>query len=193
MSNTAFRDVLFIALLLFVVMVRLMLPFLYEPAEADDAEPPGNLIVHITWEPGNNDVDLWLWGPGITKPVGYSNKNSRLWNLLRDDRGDVGDATGMNYENAYTRGVVAGEYVVNVHCYKCDGPQRVVMEMSLRAEDGDKGSLTVLGTATLEALDPTQERTLLRFRLGTDGTIVPGSTHRVFVPLRTLNQRPNLR
>ena len=48
----------------FVVMIIWMFPFLNPPAQEDQADPPGNVIVHITWPIGNNDVDLWVMGPG---------------------------------------------------------------------------------------------------------------------------------
>ena len=37
-----------------------------------------------------------------------------MFNLLRDDLGTCGDATGLNYEVSYARGNPAGEYTVEV-------------------------------------------------------------------------------
>ena len=49
------------------------------------------------------DVDLWVQAPGDIS-VGYSNKGSAVFNLLRDDLGKRVDVTGLNYETSYSRG-----------------------------------------------------------------------------------------
>lgn len=185
-SPTLFRDIIFLALLGFVSMVMMMLPHLNPPAKQDNTEPPGNVIAHITWPPGNTDIDLWVDGPGEVVPVGYSNKGGLLWNLLRDDLGTAPDATGLNYENAYTRGITPGEYTINVHCYRCPVlPQHVEVEVSLKAESGDKSSMKIIATAGLDLTSNGQERTAIRFTLDKDGGLRPGSTHSVFKPLRS--------
>ena len=56
------------------------------------------------------DVDLWVQGPGAG-PVGFWNKGNEVFNLLRDDLGVDGDATDLNYEVSYSRGIPAGEYI----------------------------------------------------------------------------------
>src|SRR3546814_3333786 len=106
LNDILFRDALFIMVLIQYILIVLMLPHLNPPASAKQADPPGNLIVHVSWPEGDADVDLWLDGPAEPVPVGYSNKGGVLWNLLRDDLGTKPDATPLNYENAFTRGVV---------------------------------------------------------------------------------------
>jgi hypothetical protein len=119
-GGTVFRDVIMLALAGFVAMVVLLLPHLNPPGEQAqaDAEPPGNVIVEIHWpEELDSDVDLWVEAPGDI-PVGYSNKGGAIFNLLRDDLGQRADATELNYEVSYSRGIPAGEYTVNVHLYR---------------------------------------------------------------------------
>lgn len=188
-SGTTFRDLITLMMLAFVVMVVVMLPYLNPPAKNDDSEPPGNVIVHITWPPGNTDIDLWVTGPGEPVAVGYSNSGGLLWNLLRDDLGTMPDATGLNYENAYTRGITPGEYIVNVHCYRCPQvPQHVEVEVSLKTESGDKSSMKVIATAGLDLTSNGQERTAIRFTLDKEGTLKPGSIHSVFKALRNASK-----
>ena len=91
MHATLYRDVLFNILFAVFVLTVLMLPNLNPPTDEAKSEPPGNIIVHITWPPGNTDVDLWVDGPGELAPVGYSNKGDVLWNLLRDDLGAMAE------------------------------------------------------------------------------------------------------
>ena len=119
-GGTVFRDVIMLALAGFVAMVMLLLPHLNPPGEAakENTQPPGNVIVEVRWpDELDSDVDLWVEAPGDI-PVGYSNKGGVIFNLLRDDLGKRADATGMNYEVSYSRGIPAGEYTVNVHLYR---------------------------------------------------------------------------
>ena len=75
-------------------------------------------MVEANWPPElDSDVDLWVQAPGDV-PVGYSNKGGAVFNLLRDDLGQQLDLSGLNYETAYSRGIVPGEYTVNLHLYR---------------------------------------------------------------------------
>lgn len=189
MNATLYRDILFNLLFAFFVLVVLMLPWLNPPAQEAKSEPPGNLIVHITWPPGNTDVDLWLDGPGELVPVGYSNKGGLLWNLLRDDLGDSPDATPLNYENAFTRGVIAGDYTINVHCFRCPVlPVPVDVEISVATDAegaASKRAARIIATSRVELRSSKQERTALRFTLDAEGNTDESSFSTVFKPLRS--------
>jgi hypothetical protein len=80
----------------FVLMTVLMMTVMNPPAkssEADGVPAPGNVIIEAQWpDKLDADVDLWVQGPG-DRPVGYSNKSGRLFNLLRDDLGRTQDMT----------------------------------------------------------------------------------------------------
>jgi hypothetical protein len=191
MFNISFRDVLMVYLLGFVFIIWAMLAFLNPPSNEQFAEPPGNLAVYIEWDEGDIDVDLWVTGPGEPTPVGYSNKSGVLWNLLRDDLGLRPDMTPSNFENAYTRGLIPGEYIINVHCYKCQGenlPVHVSVEVSVKRDDtsgmmidGRKPKvIDILATTQLKMLYDKQEKTAIRFRLTEEGDIVPGSMNNVY-------------
>jgi hypothetical protein len=183
-TGIVFRDFSLLMVLGFVAMVVWLLPHINPPASSSDAEPPGNVIVAITWPAGDTDIDIWVTGPGELKPVGYSNKGGVLFNLLRDDLGDRPDATPLNYENAYSRGVVAGEYIVNVHCYRCPiVPQTVHVEVSINDGQSRKGTKPV-ATTSLDLTSNGQEKTALRFKLDASGKIETNSLNAVFRPLR---------
>jgi hypothetical protein len=186
MHKIVYRDMLFLMLLGFVAMVVWMLPFMNPPAKDAAADPPGNLIVAITWPAGNTDVDLWVMGPQEVRPVGYSNKGGILFNLLRDDLGNMPDATPLNYENAFTRGIIAGEYFVNVHCFRCPVlPVPVDVEISVNTGEPGKNSLKAIATTRVELTRNGDEKTALRFRLTAEGKLVPDSMNSVFRPLRS--------
>jgi hypothetical protein len=178
-KDTYLNLLVIIAIILFLVL-RLIQP----PTEDAKANPPGNLVVTIVWPVGNSDIDLWVLGPGEPRAVGYSRKSGKLFDLLRDDLGLIPDATGANFENAYTRGVVPGEYTINIHAYRCPTlPQVVNVEIGMNA--GNNSQMRVLVTTSVTLIHQGQELTAIRFVLEKDGTIRPGSMHRVFKPIRS--------
>lgn len=184
MKNTTFRDFTMLMVLGFVVMVVWLLPHINPPADDVNAPPPGNLIVAITWPEGDTDIDLWVMGPGEINPVGYSNKGGTLFNLLRDDLGNSPDATPLNYENAYTRGITPGEYIINVHCYRCPIlPQEVIVEVSINDGKPGKG-MKRIATSSTELKANGQEKTAVRFELDSAGNLQPNSINNVFRALR---------
>ncbi|MDP6475968.1 MAG: hypothetical protein QF666_17870 [Alphaproteobacteria bacterium] len=96
------------------------MPGVLTSARENEEAEPGNVIVEIHWPPEiDADVDLWVRAPG-DMPDGYSNKGTALANLLRDDLGQFNDLTESNYEVTYSRGIVAGEWTVNLHAFRMD-------------------------------------------------------------------------
>ena len=189
-AGTLFRDVLSLALMGFLAVIVLLLPYINPRGSKAEVtlEPPGNVIVEITWPAeANTDLDLWVKAPGDV-PVGYSNKGGVIFNLLRDDLGHYMDPTRINHEVAFSRGIIPGEYVVNVHAYRIDPdhppPVPVHAVVSIKRQ-GTKGPVVtpVLGSdARLDRLG--QEVTLFRFRLDEGGRVIPGSVNSLYKPLR---------
>ncbi len=177
--GTVFRDVVLLALVGFVAMVILLLPHITEAKkESEESRVPGNVIVEAHW-PSNLpvDVDLWVMAPG-EYPVGFWNQGGPTFNLLRDDLGAEGDATSENYEITYSRGIPAGEYIVNVHMY---GPLKSGTSVPVSIVVGVKKRFdTVLQQIlkTVVRLDRRhQEETAFRFQLTADGDLVAGSVN----------------
>jgi hypothetical protein len=170
----------------FVAAVILLLPHIHAPVEAKESPPPGNVIVEVSWPPQMDaDVDLWVEAPG-DRPVGYSNKGGRIFNLLRDDLGRFADITEINYEVAYSRGIAAGEYAVNVHLYRNgEGvfPVPVTVVASVKSADG--ASTKRIATTKIELTQLGEEVTALRFGLDDSGRMVAGSLHNLQKPLRS--------
>ena len=185
-GDTVFRDVILLALSGFVAVVLLLLPHLNPPVQAKEAPPPGNVVVEIFWPNGLDiDVDLWIAAPN-DRPVGYSNKGGRIFNLLRDDLGRYRDITDTNYEVAYSRGIVPGEYIVNVHLYRNSGgtlPVQVTVAASIKKSSRE--SLKRLVTTKVELSYRGEEITAFRFKLAKNGQIVPGSVHNLQKRLRS--------
>ncbi len=185
-GDTVFRDVILLALSGFVAVVLLLLPHLHPPLEAKEATPPGNVVIEINWPAEiDADVDLWVEAPG-DRPVGYSNKGGRIFNLLRDDLGQFRDITNVNYEVAYSRGIVAGEYTINLHLYRNKStvlPVPVTVVASVKRSNG--ANLKRLTSSRVELAYTGEEITVIRFALTKTGEIVPGSMHQLFKPLRS--------
>ncbi|KKM15678.1 hypothetical protein LCGC14_1693610 [marine sediment metagenome] len=187
-GGTIFRDVIMLALMGFVVIVVLLLPHINPSKlkENIDVNPPGNVIVEIRWpDILDTDVDLWVQGPGDV-PVGYSNKGGVLFNLLRDDIGHQGDVSKVNYENSFSRGIVEGEYTINLHLYR-DGsgslPIEVIVVVSVK-ENPDATTKRILAR-TVELTSVGQELTVFRFDLDKDGKLDAESVHDIYIPLRS--------
>jgi hypothetical protein len=155
-------------------------------ASAKDSAPPGNVMVEANWPPGmDSDVDLWVQAPG-DMPVGYSNKGGAVFNLLRDDLGHQLDLSGLNYESSYSRGIVPGEYTVNLHLYRnratsADVPVTVIVTTK---PDADRPARQIL-MSKVDLGREGQERTVFRFRLSEVGAVVPGSVNSLQRPLRS--------
>ena len=174
--GTVFRDVILLALVGFVAMVIMLLPHItVAKKESEQTKVPGNVIVEMHW-PSNQavDVDLWVKAPGEF-PVGFWNQGGEIFNLLRDDLGIVGDATDENYEITYSRGILQGEYIVNVHMYGPLPPGVTVpvnVVVSVRKKYDDTNQLL---KTDIKLTRRNQEETAFRFKLTGDGDLVPGS------------------
>lgn len=193
-ESLAFRDILFILLFTFLLVIMILIPFFNPPEEQDDKVPPGDIIVEIYWPDHLNvDIDLWV-KPPTGRPVGYSNLNSPVFNLLRDDRGFIYDTSGRNYEFAASRGLIPGEWIVNLHYYanqmgnfamvKSNVEIEVKVVVSRRPEG--KEYATELYTTDIILDQVGREVTAVRFRLDDEeGDVVPGSINEQCVRIRS--------
>jgi hypothetical protein len=186
-GGTVFRDVVLLALVGFVAVVVMLLPHLNPPGAktADDVVPPGNVIVEVRWpDEVDADIDLWVQAPGDV-PVGYSNKGGAAFNLLRDDLGIRADVTGLNYETSYSRGILPGEYTVNLHLYrKPSKADQIPATVVTSVKDGEQTSRQLLASK-VRLVSEGEEMTVFRFELDDDGRLVVGSVHSLFKPLRS--------
>jgi hypothetical protein len=186
-TGTVFRDTIMLALAGFVALVILMLPYLNpkQTKSAENVEPPGNVIIEARWPDDlDSDVDLWVQAPGDI-PVGYSNKGGAVFNLLRDDLGRRADATEMNYEVTYSRGIPPGEYTVNLHLYRNTAqvvpiPVTIVASVKKTMQESARQLLATRIDLKREA----QELTVFRFQLNDKGDLVPGTVTSLQRPLR---------
>lgn len=170
---TALADFLICLLAAFIVTVQ-------EPTQAktEEAVNAGVVTVLITWPGGNTDVDLWVAAPG-DRPVGYSAKGGRVFNLLRDDVGNPDP--DLNTEIAVSRGAPAGSWATTLHGYRIPGPTPVRVQVRLQESITSMPVTIFDGTVTVSQA---QEVTAVRFSLDDSGRLVPGSVHDLPIRLR---------
>lgn len=152
------------------------------PPTPDEILKPEGVIVEIRWPDGmDSDVDLWVQAPGDVA-VGYSVKQGRVFNLLRDDLGHYNDGLGnLRYESAYTRGIPAGEYTVNVGAYRnaAKFPIPVQVKVTVKFKD----TVREIGSTTVSLTKISQEITAMRFTLDANHSYVQGSMNHFYKPL----------
>jgi hypothetical protein len=176
----------------FILMTVLMLSVVNPPAKSAETageQSPGNVIVEAQWADGvDADVDLWVEAPG-DKPVGYSNKSGQVFNLLRDDLGKAQDVTDYNYEVAYSRGMPAGEYVVNVHMYRGIGvTYPITVKLVASVKDNPQDTAQQVVTTTVQLHHENEQVTAFRFSLDSHGHLVQGSVNNLYKELRVAAQ-----
>jgi hypothetical protein len=122
MSNNLFsklfKILLALVLIRFVMIVitlTLMVP--KQETQHSETQDKGKIRIEISWESFKDvDVDLWAKAPG-DRAVGFPAPHSKVFDLVRDDVGNLSNPTGAHYEIMYARDNPSGEYIVNVHLY----------------------------------------------------------------------------
>jgi len=180
LGATVFRDMTMLALAGMVTIVMLLLPWLNPPGTNDEAvaDPSGSVIVEAFWPDGvDADVDLWVQAPN-DGPVGFSSMAGLYFNLLRDDLGERRDATPINYEIAYTRGISPGEHIANVHLYRGASAQGAIpVTVAVSAVRPGHRARNQLFRKDYVLNVEGQEITAARFAIDSGGKLVPGSVH----------------
>ncbi|MDX1541720.1 MAG: hypothetical protein R3349_09985 [Geminicoccaceae bacterium] len=190
-SSLAFTDLLFNALLGFVVMFVLAFLLINPVARSGAVDPKAEILITLGWPDGREeDVDLYVEDPA-GELVWFRRREAGLMHLDRDDLGELNDTievggqtvqNPLNQEIVSVRGLRPGEYVVNAHLYRAaaEGPVPVtvkVEKLNPRVE--------VVFYGTVELTSQGDERTLVRFEIRGDGGV--GAVTRLtkaLVPLR---------
>ena len=128
-SGDAFTDLLFNDLLGFAFMFFISFALIQKPVDEGNIESKAEFIISVEWEDYHpDDVDLIVEDPQ-GNIVYFQNKEDGLMHLDRDDRGTLADRLiidGVNIENPANqeiitiRGIMAGEYIVNLLHYKAN-------------------------------------------------------------------------
>ena len=176
-TNLAFLDVLFNTLLCFAALFALSF-VLINPSKTDkNIEMKAEFVIVVTWPHElDDDVDVYLEDPQ-GHLVAFMRREDGLMHLDRDDLGNRNDFINTpagrieyleNREIVTIRGIVPGEYVLNVHMYSKNStgastPVTVIV-------DKINPYATVV-LKTVELKDKGDEKTVCRFVVDEDGKI----------------------
>tara|TARA_B100000029_G_scaffold9313_2_gene9916 strand:+ start:14374 stop:15033 length:660 start_codon:yes stop_codon:yes gene_type:complete len=185
-SQIAFIDLLFNTLVGFVFLFVLAFILINPVAKKSNVEVIAEFIITTTW-PDNSadDIDTWVKDP-VGNIVGFKQKDRGLMNLDRDDLGRANDTIEMlngekilvrqNIEHVTIRGIIPGEYIVNVHLYR-RSPRHEVLEedyfenIPVRVNVEKLNPYGVVYIKELLLTVKGEEKTVLRFTVDADGKI----------------------
>lgn len=177
LRSDPFTDLLFNALLGFTFLFLVAIMFMNPEAKSGIIDPKAEYILTITWEDNSpDDVDVWVEDPE-GQIVWFRTPEVGLLHLDRDDRGLINDTITINNEEVQNplnqevvtlRGVVKGEYVVNLHYYASETGKPVDVHVRL-AKVNPKLEIIYYGTVNLEKRG--DEKTAVRFTIGRDGNV----------------------
>ena len=176
-TSDPFTDLLFNALLGFTFLFLIAIMFMNPVAKKGIINPKAEYIITIAW-PDNSpdDVDTWVEDPNGNL-IWFRNPEAGLVHLDRDDRGQINDTitvngteirNPLNQEVVTIRGVVPGEYVVNVHYYATETklPIRVTVKVS---KVNPALEIVYYGDTLLEKKG--EEKTAVRFVIDKSGAV----------------------
>ena len=174
-SFDPFTDLLFNILLGFTFLFFITMLFINPITKLGNINMKAEYIITVDWKDSlPDDIDLWVKDPN-GEIVSYLKKDAGWLHLDRDDRGVVNDKIiidgkeviyPINREVVTLRGIIPGEYVVNLYLYdhKSNSPveAKIIIEKvnpSLR--------LVFVGDVILKNEDT--ELTITKFRLDSEG------------------------
>lgn len=172
-----FSDLLFNALLVFVMLFAVALVAMNPKAKTGAIDTKAEYIITVSWpDMDPNDIDTWVRDPAGNL-IWFRARESGMMHLDRDDRGLTGDTlivdgqqvvNPLNQEVVTLRGIMPGEYTVNVHYYESRDGRPVDVTVSA-VKVNPRAEVFFYGTVTLAR--PGDEATALRFTLAPDGRV----------------------
>ena len=186
-SQVAFIDLLFNTLVGFVFLFVMAFVLINPIAKKSNVELNAEFIITLKWpKKSEDDVDLWVRDP-LGNVAGFKSKDVGLMSLDRDDLGGANDtvigADGKpikvynNEEHMTIRGIIPGEYIVNIHLYN--------KKLEKQVKRKSKYYPNIPVTITVEKLNPYgivtvreitltekgQEITAVRFTVDEEGNV----------------------
>ena len=200
-SSLGFIDLLFNILLGFAFLFIIAFLLIKPEAKKKDFDRRAEFVIILEWDhEAPDDLDLYVQDPTNDK-VSFRLPIANYMHLDKDDLGVRNDtiinADGttstvkINREVVTIRGIIAGEYIINAHYYSTrvysgsqlepdertvdyrNKPQR---DLTVKIELHKVTPYSVLWAGEKKFTHRGQEETFLRFRLDTDGNIIPPFT-----------------
>ena len=175
-TNLPFLDLLFNVLIGFVFLFIVSFLLINPVAKKADIIVKAEFLITVFW-PDNleDDVDIYVEDPAGNL-VWFKSREPGLMHLDRDDLGkrndEVTTAAGTilfpeNREIVTLRGIVPGEYVVNVHCYFKVGS--VPVPVTIQIDKINHYSVVIRETVNL--VNKGEEVTVTRFSVNGKGEV----------------------
>ncbi len=173
-----FTVVLFKALQVVAFLFFMALLAMRPEPDSGRIDRKAEFLITMSWPDQHpDDVDLYVQDP-IGELVWYNQREVGLMSLERDDRGDTNDFTyverkkillPLREELVSIRGVMAGEYTVNVHLYQHVASQPVPVSVKIEKLNP---ALQVVHYQTIVLDHTDEEMTAIRFTVAEDGSVV---------------------
>ena len=174
-SFDPFTDLLFNILLGVVFLFFLTILFINPITKLGNVNLKAEYIITIEWKESlPDDVDIWVKDPN-GEIVSYLKKDAGWLHLDRDDRGVINDKVSINGEE-YTypinrevvtlRGIIPGEYIVNLYMY--DNKSNNPVDVKLIIEKVNP-SLKLVYFNNITLMQNDSEMTIARFNLNSSG------------------------
>jgi hypothetical protein len=197
----SFTDLMTGILAIFLLVAGLLIFHLTEPKKTkeSDIQSPGIVSIQIFWIPPV-DIDLWVKSPD-DRPVGYSRKQGKYFDLLRDDMGFENElVSGRHYENAFARKAIKGEYIVNLHMYDDSNaktiqnlyPIEIDVEVQIIHNEPNKNNVKRVLKGKFYLTHRGEEITVVRFMLDENSELIVDSVNREQIPLRSQTYTPSV-
>jgi hypothetical protein len=172
-----FSVMLFKALQVVAFLFFLALLVMNPEAKQGKIDTKAEFIVTMNW-PDNHpdDIDLYVEDP-LGNIVWYHVREAGFMVLDRDDRGGINNSIMVNgkrimspirEESVSIRGIVAGEYTVNIQYYLAT--QNKPVPVSVKVEKINP-MVEVIHYDTVMLDHAGQEKTAVRFRMAEDGSV----------------------
>ena len=189
-STIGFTDLLFNILVGFAFLFIIAFLLIKPEAKKKDFDRNAEFVVVMEWDKeAKGDIDLYVEDP-LGAKCSFRQTVANFMHLDKDDLGSANDtvvnADGtvstvkINREVITIRGIIAGEYTINVHYYSERDYSRVenVMrkkkskELTVKIELHKVNPYTIMWVGEKIFHSKGQEETFVRFRLDKDGTVL---------------------
>ena len=176
LSVVLFKALQVVAFLFFVAFLAIA-----QQKEDGKVDSKAEFFISMTWpDDHRDDFDLFVQDP-VGNVVWYRRRDIGFMSLERDNRGSANDfmlvggekvRSSARQELVSIRGIVAGEYTVNVYHFSAQTDSPVPVTVTV---DKLNPRVSVVAKRTLEMAGARVERTAARFTLDAKGDVVSTS------------------
>ena len=176
-----FTDLLFNILLGFTFLFFITILFINPISKLGNVNLKAEYIITVDWQDNlPDDVDIWVQDPN-GEIVSYLKKDAGWLHLDRDDQGIINDVViinnkeviyPINKEVVTLRGIIPGEYIVNLYLYEHKSKEPVEAKIIIEKVNPSL-KLVYFNNTVLETKDT--EITIARFNLDAEGDFTIGS------------------